>query len=455
MTLPRYPEYRASGVEWLGEVPMHWKVQALGTALAGVVNGATPSTEDNQYWDGNVVWVTPVDISQNSKLTHSQRSISHQGLESCSARIVPAGTIVITSRAPVGNVAIAQVPLATNQGCKSLLINKDITNSGFLYYVINSFSVIFQNIANGSTFQEITTSKLKSVAIVVPPLPEQHAIVTYLDRETARLDDLIEKKRRLLALLKERRTAVITHAVTKGLPADEARAAGLPVDPPMKDSGVEWLGEVPAHWVVSDLGACSSKVGSGKTPLGGAETYETEGVPFLRSQNIHNEGLRLTDVVFINDHVHNAMMSSAVNPGDNLLNITGASIGRSCVAPINLPAANVNQHVCIIRARPDTVVNYYLHFYIISAVFQDYINGVQNGTSRQGLNFQQIRASAIGIPPLPEQRAIVAYLDRETARLDDLAAKVEAAIAALGEYRTALITAAVTGQVDVRGAVEA
>jgi type I restriction enzyme S subunit len=274
----------------------------------------------------------------------------------------------------------------------------------------------------------------------LPPFIEQSTIAAFLDHETAKIDALIAEQQRLIELLKEKRQAVISHAVTKGLDPDA----------PMKDSGIEWLGEVPEHWEVKRLGFLCNKIGSGKTPLGGAETYTDIGVLFIRSQNVYDEGLKLDDVVYITEHTDAEMACSRVTPGDILLNITGASLGRTCLVPDTLGPSNVNQHVCIIRLS-EAKLRGYVAMVLKSSCTKAQIDAAQNGAAREGLNFSQISKLALAIPPSEEQTTISAFLDRETAKLDELTAESNRAITLLQERRTALISAAVTGKIDVRG----
>lgn len=221
----------------------------------------------------------------------------------------------------------------------------------------------------------------------------------------------------------------------------------LPKYPEYKDSGVSWLGEVPAHWLTKKVKFLTSRISSGKTPLGGSETYVNSGVVFLRSQNVYDEGLRLEDVVFISDVTDELMANSRVECGDILLNITGASIGRSCLVPSNFPSANVNQHVCVIRPIA------FQSALFISWVFKSYvikrqIEFAQNGAAREGLNFEQIGGMVMSLPPLNEQESIAAFLDRETAKIDALIAEQEKLIALLAEKRQATISQAVTRGLD-------
>jgi type I restriction enzyme S subunit len=186
-----------------------------------------------------------------------------------------------------------------------------------------------------------------------------------------------------------------------------------------------------------------SKIGSGKTPHGGAEAYTQTGVMFLRSQNVHFDGLRLSDVVFIDDKTDAEMASTRVQPGDVLLNITGASLGRCAVVPPGMPASNVNQHVCILRSDQRQVLSHYLNIVLQSALVQDQIFSSENGSSREGLTFEQIGNFEIPIPSIEEQRSIVNYLDRELARLNGLVAAKEQSLTLLDEKLKALKTHAV------------
>lgn len=288
----------------------------------------------------------------------------------------------------------------------------------------------------------LSVEAVANLRIPIPPSAEQSLIAAFLARETAKIDGLVEEQRRLVELLKEKRQAVISHAVTKGL------------DPtvPMKDSGVEWLGEVPAHWEVKKLGSVCSKIGSGKTPRGGAEAYVDEGVTFLRSQNVYDDGLWLDELVYIDEETDREMSNTRVESGDILLNITGASLGRTCVVPEGIGPANVNQHVCIIRLR-SAGQKAFVAMALKSTGSKAQIDALQNGAAREGLNFQQLAALKFASPSEPEGQKIAEELGRVLVHIDALSAQADAAITLLQERRSALISAAVTGKIDVRGLV--
>jgi type I restriction enzyme S subunit len=198
----------------------------------------------------------------------------------------------------------------------------------------------------------------------------------------------------------------------------------------------------------------ATRIGSGKTPRGGNEVYVPSGVLFIRSMNVYDDGLRLDDVVYIDDATDREMSQTRVLPADVLLNITGASIGRTCIVPADLPPANVNQHVCIIRLhqRADPA---FVSYVFKSSLVKDQIRALENGSSREGLNFEQVGNLTIQLPgSLAHQRAIAAFLDRKTAEIDSVIARKERLIALLQEERQALISRAVTRGLDAGAAMK-
>ena len=222
----------------------------------------------------------------------------------------------------------------------------------------------------------------------------------------------------------------------------------LRVYPAYKPSGVHWLGDVPAHWEIRRLGHIATKFGSGITPRGGATVYQEVGIPFLRSQNIHFDGLRLQNVARIASSLHQELSGSHVKPGDVLLNITGASIGRACSVPDSFTEGNVNQHVCIIRPDQSRLLSSLLAAYLSTPMMQREIHVEQKGASREGLTLQSIRGFRVIVPPLPEQRAIARYLDHVDRRIQRYIEAKEQLIVRLQEARQSIIQRAVTRGLD-------
>ena len=238
MNFQTYPHYKPSGVEWVDVVPIHWHVRRIST-LANILNGSTPSTGIPEYWNGGIIWITPEDLGrlEGRLITGGARRITVEGYESCGTTLAPAGSIAISTRAPIGHLGILASGACVNQGCRLLSLNGDV-QSEYLYYALLTSRPYLQSHGEGSTFTELSRMKLSGFRVPLPPLAEQTAIVRYLDRADSRIQRYVSAKERLIELLTEQKQCIVNQAVTRGL------------DPnvPLKPSGVEWLGDVPAHW---------------------------------------------------------------------------------------------------------------------------------------------------------------------------------------------------------------
>ncbi|WP_288234291.1 restriction endonuclease subunit S [uncultured Haemophilus sp.] len=201
-----------SGVEWIGQVPEHWEVKKLKN-IAVIFNGATPSSNNQDYWDGNIVWITPKDINNIKIITSSERKITQKGYENCGSYLVSPGNIVITTRAPIGKVAITDVELCTNQGCKSLVLNEKINNV-FLYYYLIVSTEYLNSLGSGTTFMELSGTALGIVKVPLPAIQEQQKIADYLDKQTAKIDQAIALKTAHIEKLREYKSVLINDVVT-------------------------------------------------------------------------------------------------------------------------------------------------------------------------------------------------------------------------------------------------
>jgi type I restriction enzyme S subunit len=222
---------KSTGIDWMPEVPAHWEVKPLKWFMAAIVGGSTPPSGQGDCWDGDIVWVTPEDISRNVRLSASRRTITKKGLSACSTSLVPPGSVIITSRAPVGNVSIAEVELATNQGCKALVPKANAIDSRFLFELIRILKPELQSVATGTTFTEISTSRLGRVKVGAPDIDEQKSIIDWVRNETRDLERAIERAGQEIFLINEYRERLIVDVVTGKLdvrhieiaaPADEA-----------------------------------------------------------------------------------------------------------------------------------------------------------------------------------------------------------------------------------------
>ena len=276
-----YPHYRDSGVEWLGEVPEHWGAARV-TDMFEARSGGTPSTAEEAYWEGDIPWVSAKDMKV-LRIKDTEDHISDEAVRASATSLVPRGTVLLVARSGILKrtlpVGLSEREVAINQDIKGLIPREGLVEPLYFVYCLNGFQSVLLTLwrQQGATVESLDFDTVRSTSLPLPPLDEQRAIAAYLDRETERIDALVAKKRLLIERLEEYRTALITRTVTRGLPPEAARAAGLDPSPRLKPSGVEWLGEVPEHWEVKELKRCvpGVTVGIVVTP---AKYYEDEGV---------------------------------------------------------------------------------------------------------------------------------------------------------------------------------
>ena len=382
-----------------------------------VINGGTPAS-DPANWEGQVSWATPADIGQrNGKtITTTERTLTATGLKAGS-RAVCKGSLLVSTRAPIGYVAETTRMMAFNQGCKGLEPTQEI-DTRFFRYQLSVMDEELQSRGQGSTFLELSGDALAATSVVVPPHQDQRAIANYLDIETGRIDDLISKKRRMMRLLGERRVSRVESALSRFQPLRLKRYV--------------------------------TKIGSGSTPRGGADVYVPSGSAFLRSQNVRNGLMDLSDAVFIDSAAQNELRRALVYPGDVLLNITGASIGRAAVFDCSGIQAYVSQHVCIVRPRPGVDASV-LCAELLSHSVQEHIAVAQVGGNREGLNFEQVGNLLVRVPPVDQAQVIAQELAAGFSRSMRARETLRAQIDLLRERRQALITATVTGELAIPG----
>ena len=438
--MKKYSAYKDSGIEFLGKVPEKWKLMKIGHAFRNVGSGATPESGNPVYHEnGTINWLNTGDLN-NDVLYNCAKKITTKALEDYSAlKVYPKGSLVIAMYgATIGKTSIIEFETTTNQAC-CVFSESDKISIEFLNYSFQAHKNHIINLAVGGGQPNISQQILKGIRLFCPSLEVQSQIANYLDQKTAEIDTLIAKKEQLIKLLEEERTAMINQAVTKG----------LDLSVPMKDSGIDWLGEIPEHWEVAKVKHFTEKIGSGVTPRGGAEVYQDEGVPLLRSQNIYFDGLKLNNVAFISNEIHDSMNNSKVLKGDVLLNITGGSIGRCYYLSDEYEEVNVNQHVCIIRPN-SRILTKYLYLLISSEIGQNQIRICQQGGNREALNFEQLKGFPFALPSIQEQLKIIEVIDNKKEAIDDSVNKITQEIDLLKEYKTALISEVVTGKIDIR-----
>ncbi len=466
---PAYPAYKDSGVEWLGEIPAHWEMRRLKYALSRNDGGVWG---DDAEEDGVIVLrSTDMTVDGEWKIEDpALRELSESEYESARLR---AGDLLVTkssgSALHLGKTALVTNAVEELDCCYSnfmqRLRTRPVLMSSYLYRMLNSPLGREQFNYFGSTTTGLANLNSEVIGNVLVPLPtfsEQRTIAAFLDRETAKLDALTHKFEQLLDRLEEQRAALISHAVTKGathlrhavedrLPSSEN--APLEGDRPsevcctsveMQDSGIEWLGEIPAHWEIGRVKYLAN-VQRGKfshRPRNDPDFYDGD-YPFIQTGDITDASKYILGYQqTLNER---GFSVSKLFPKGTLVMSIAANIGN--LAILKFDACFPDSIVGIV---PHTDIDKIFLYYSLVAMEEQMLT-VATQNTQFNLNVEQIGQVWVTVPPHPEQRAIAAYLDRETAKIDALADRVHAALDRLAEYRTALISAAVTGKIDVRG----
>ena len=445
MSFPRYPKYKDSGVEWLGEVPEHWETKRLKNLLSEPLKyGANESAEDEDRSHPRFVRIT--DITDAGGL----REDTFKSLPPDVAApylLQPGDVLLARSGATVGKSVICSSDwgIACFAGYlirARLRIDKCLPK-WFLFFCQTH---IYRDYVTGSqiqaTIQNVSAEKYASLHVPLPYLDEQHAIVTFLDRETAKIDALIAEQQRLIELLQEKRQAVISHAVTKGLNPDA----------PMKDSGIEWLGEVPEHWRIGRCRFYVDMLSGFAFPSQGFSDDEGDW-RLLRGINVGVGSIRWEDIVYWKREPNDGLDAYEMRQSDLVIGMDrplisdGMRVAR--LTEQDVPSLLLQR---VVRLTPLPPVDAeYLQHLLSSEMFVAHFAPETTGVSVPHISPDQIAAFVIPVPPIHEQKAIVKQVRNQIAELAGLMNEASQSVDLLQERRAALISAAVTGQIDVRG----
>lgn len=435
MSYPVYGEYKTSSIEWLGDVPKHWEVLSI-KRLTPVQRGASPRPiEDPKYFDddGEYAWVRIADVTSNDHyLTDSTQRLSDLG-KSLSVPLEP-GTLFLSIAGSVGKPMITAIKACIHDGFvhfPHLQINPE-----FLYYIFDSGQP-YLGLGKLGTQLNLNTDTVGGIKIGLPPKEEQDAIATFLDWKTGQIDALIDKKKELLGKLKEKRLAVITQAVTKGLDPTVA----------MRDSGIPWLGDVPKHWEVLPIKHLLTAIldTEHKTcPYYDDGEFLVARTPNIRDGKLTLDGAKYTDAAGYQEWTARGIPK----PGD-ILFTREAPAGEACIVP-DEPQLCIGQRVVLFRTDPQILESRYAIYSIYGGAARNFIEMHSLGSTVTHFNMSEIAMIPMLAPPIDEQISIAEYLDKQASKIDQMMSKVESAIARLTEYRSALITAATTGKIDVR-----
>ena len=406
--MEQYRQMRNSGVPWILDIPESWGIRVLFQLADQVKNKNKDMSEQNLLSLSYIIEANDIVL----RLTDLQND--HTSLR-------------VGQSLERGIITSAYTTLRPS----SLVYPR------YLYYVLHAYDLIkgFYGMGAGVR-QGLNYDEVKTIKVPFPTMNEQKAIAAYLDDQAAQIDSIIAEAQASIEEYKQWKAAVVFEAITKG------------IDPnaPMRDSGISWIGKIPVGWTMCPIKRLTTKIGSGKTPSGGAEVYSDSGVLFLRSQNIYDTGLALDDVSHISDEIDNEMKNTRVEYKDVLLNITGGSIGRCCLYDLPDIKANVNQHVCILRTKQKELLPEFLRYFWNSSIGPVVVGYYQTGGNRQGLNFEQIGRVKVPLCSLETQKRIVDYLDKQCATINALIVEKQGLTEDTESYKRSMIYEVVTGK---------
>jgi len=440
------------------EIPDTWEWVRLGS-IGDWGSGATPSRSIPEYYGGDIPWLKTGDLN-DGYIEYIPENISRLALEKTSVRLNPAGSVLIAMYgATIGKLGILTFPATTNQACCACL-PIEICNE-YLFYFLMSQKVAFVKQSEGGAQPNISKEKIVATLMPLPSLAEQYRIVAkikevlpYIERYGEACSTVNSLNKAFPDLLKK---SILQEAVQGKLvpqdPVDEPATVLLERIRAEKEqlikagkikrdkhesvifrrdnSHYEKRGseevciddeipfEIPENWTWCRLNELCKKIGAGSTPTGGKAVYVSDGVKFIRSQNVYNDGLRLNDIAYITEETNSKKSGSVVKAKDILLNITGGSIGRCAIVPDNFDIANVNQHVMIIRLI-NPAMRQWIHAILISEYIQNLIMDVQVGVSREGLSATKLINFLIPLPPISEQERILKFYAKVSAQLISL-----------------------------------
>lgn len=431
---------------WKNTLPSDWAVMPLKAVATYKVSSVDKVIKEDEE---SVSLCNYTDVYKNDFITNDldfmQGSATEDEIEKYRLEV---GDVLITKDSETwDDIAIPALVKETKDnllcGYHLAIIKPDRKKlfPDFLFRCLQSKEIRVQMelASTGVTRYGLPKDEIGRASLPIPDIKTQKLISGYIEKETKEIDKLIKAKEIQLQLLSEKRKSLLTQVVTKGINANVK----------FKDSGINWLGMIPIHWDLKRLKYITSKIGSGVTPKGGATVYTKEGIPLLRSQNIHFSGLKLDDVVFISEEIHESMENSKVFEGDVLINITGASIGRCFYYNGELGEANVNQHVCILRPN-QMVKTEYLYLLLSSNIGQNQVWLNQVGGGREGLTFESIKTFIFPLPDLVEQNQIIEQAKIYDENIRNLEMLTEQSLNLLKERRSTIISSAVTGQLKIQ-----
>ena len=425
----RYPEYKESGVAWIGEIPAHFEVKRLKYVADLNMGQSPPSEEYNSDSLGTPFLQGNADFGPY----HPTPKIY---CPTARKHAIP-GDILLSVRAPVGAINVADQEYGIGRGLCAIRPRMNQLECRYAKYLLEVVRTELYVVATGTTYDAVTVDDVSNITCVVPSLSEQTQIANFLDRKTGQIDELIRIKEQQIELLQEQRAALINQAVTKGLDPNVE----------MKPSGVEWIGEIPVHWEVKQIKQIALFIG-GYSEFG-SELYTDQGIPIFRIGDIV-QFIKMEQVKRVPTQQVKRLQQNQVCHGDTLIVMIGRRAGESTYYAFDYPSILSAQVAGIRATKADSR---FLFYFIHSASFLNTITPLFFGATRDNISKTALMRVKIPCPPDREQTRIAAFLDRKTGQIDELVSAEQRKVQLLKEYRQSLIFETVTGKIDVRSEV--
>ncbi len=436
MSYKIYENYKNSGIDWIGEVPEHWEKSKI--KFETVINKKALS--DNFPSDSEINYIDIGSVNTDGKIENFQ-VIQFENAPSRARRIVDVGdTIVSTVRTYLKAIAFID-EVSSNLICSTgfaTLSPKRRLLPKYLFFLMRSDSYVNEIVkrSTGVSYPAVNASDVGKLDCLIPDEHTQGKIINFLDLKSFEIDSMISDKEKLIELLQEKRQATISEAVTKGLNPDVKR----------KDSGIEWIGEIPEHWDIISFKRLTEKVIVGIAEST-TDSYVDSGIPIVRSTNVKNSTILTTSILYIDIELAEKNKSRYLHEGD-LLTVRTGNAGVTAVVPKELN--NSQCFTMLISSLKDNVSPFYYCYFINSNIGNSYFDITAWGTAQKNISVPILQEMPVVIPPFKEQIKIVEWLNKKTQELDNLTNIINNQIAKLKEYRQSLISEAVTGKIDVR-----
>ena len=415
------------------QVPENWCWVTLG-GITQVIGGGTPSSGNPDYYEGgNIPWISPADLSNYNDMfiSNGAKNITELGLEKSSARMLPKDTVCLSSRAPIGYVAIAANPLSTNQGFKSFLPSPSYYPQ-YLYWYLKGNKDLLESRASGTTFLELSGSKAATIELPLAPIAEQRRIVERIESLFAKLDVAKEKAQTVVDGFEDRKAAILQKAFTGEL-TEKWRLTNA-----IKHNS----------WQKTTVGECSELITKGASPKWQGVSYTSDPTQtlFVTSENVREGFLDWTKEKYLDNTINDIQKRSILHKGDVLVNIVGSSIGRSAIFDRDC-LANTNQAVCLVRVK-DNLSNEYLCHYFNSPFALMYYDDNKVETARANISLTNISNMPISLPTIEEQIGIVKKLNELIEREVAIKMAVEQVIDQIDTMKKAILARAFRGELD-------